>query len=201
MSTMLRHHAPGRVLVVDPALGDQALIELTALQRLGLAPTVNVRRVADAGLRARIEADWETVDFDGFSEAELALHLEDQGRGYNALKCRAGIPITEAVLERATQDRLCCRLALVGRAATGSDTFDLVAAQRRGVAIRTTAGANAAAVAELAVTLMLNALRGVAWRADALRAGSWSAAVDPQRRLDLRGDVEDWAQVPYRRPR
>jgi D-3-phosphoglycerate dehydrogenase len=33
-------------------------------------------------------------------------------------------------------------------------------------------------VAELTVTLMLNALRGVAWRADALRAGSWSAAVE-----------------------
>lgn len=172
------HHVPGRVLVVDPALGEQALTELAALTDLGLVPTVNLRRVADAGLRARIVADWETVDFDGFSEEELARHLEDEGRGYQALKCRAGIPLTRAVLERATQEGLRRRLALVGRAAAGSDTFDRAAAQRLGVAIRTTPGANAAAVAELTVALMLDALRGVSRRDDALREGLWSAAVE-----------------------
>ncbi|MFG3024961.1 NAD(P)-dependent oxidoreductase [Streptomyces sp. NPDC048254] len=178
MSTTLDHHAPGRILVVDPALGDQALTELTAFMDLGLVPTVNLRRVADAALRARIEAAWETVDFDGFSEEELARRLEDEGRGYHALKCRAGIPLTEAVLERATQDGLRRRLALVGRAAAGFDTFDRAAAQRLGVAIRTTPGANAAAVAELTVALILDTLRGVSRRSDALRAGSWSAAVE-----------------------
>ncbi|MFG2196641.1 NAD(P)-dependent oxidoreductase [Streptomyces sp. NPDC048639] len=178
MSTHLDHHVRGRMLVVDPALGEQALTELAALTDLGLVPTVNLRRVADAGLRARIEAGWETVDFDGFSEEELALHLEDGGRGHQALKCRAGIPLTRAVLERGTQDGLQRRLALVGRAAAGSDTFDRVAAQRLGVAIRTTPGANAAAVAELTVALMLDALRGVARRGGALREGSWSAAVE-----------------------
>ncbi|MET9647666.1 NAD(P)-dependent oxidoreductase [Streptomyces syringium] len=178
MSTTLDHHTPGRVLVVDPALGEQALTELAALTDLGLVPTVNLRRVADVGLRARIEAGWETVDFDGFSEEELARHLEDEGRGYHALKCRAGIPLTRTVLERAAQDGLQRRLVLVGRAAAGSDTFDRAAAQRLGVAIRTTPGANAAAVAELTVALMLDALRSVSRRAEALRQGSWSAAVE-----------------------
>ncbi|WP_327328143.1 oxidoreductase [Streptomyces sp. NBC_01210] len=168
---------PGRVLVVDPALGDQALTELAALVSLGLTPTVNLRRVTDAGLRARIEADWETANFDGFSEEELGRRLEDEGRGYHALKCRAGIPLTRAVLERATRDGLRHRLALVGRAAAGSDTFDKAAAEELGVAIRTTPGANAAAVAEHTVALMLDALRGVSQRSGALRDGSWSTAV------------------------
>ncbi|MGW5639531.1 NAD(P)-dependent oxidoreductase [Streptomyces sp. NPDC003832] len=164
------------MLVVDPALGEQALIELAALTDLGLIPTVNLRRVADARLRARIEAGWETVDFDGFCEEELAQHLEDEGRGHRILKCRAGIPLTRAVLERATREGLRQRLALVGRAAAGSDTFDHAAARRLGVAIRTTPGANAAAVAELTVALMLDALRGISRRDEALRGGSWSAA-------------------------
>ncbi|GAA2799100.1 2-hydroxyacid dehydrogenase [Kitasatospora paracochleata] len=169
--------APGRVLVVDPALGEDALTELAALDALGLTPTVNLRRVADAALRDRIAAAWETVDFDGFSEPELARRLEDGGRGFQALKCRAGIPLTRTVLERATADGLRRRLRLVGRAAAGSDTFDHAAARRLGVAIRTTPGANAGAVAELTVALMLDALRGVSRRDTALRAGSWDAAV------------------------
>lgn len=172
------HPATCRVLVVDPALGEQALTELTALKVLGLVPTVNLRRVTDPALRSRIEADWDTVDFDGFAEEELASRLEDEGRGYQALKCRAGIPLTRNVLERATAEGLRRRLVLVGRAAAGSDTFDHAAAQRLGVAIRTTPGANAAAVAEQTVSLMLDALRGIARRDRALRGGSWSAAVE-----------------------
>ncbi|OKJ74326.1 hypothetical protein AMK32_35575 [Streptomyces sp. CB01883] len=186
MSMTPGHPAPCRVLVVDPALGEQALTELTALGNLGLVPTVNLRRVADPALRARIEADWDTVDFNGFSEEELACQLEDGGHGYQALKCRAGIPLTRMVLERATAEGLQRRLVLVGRAASGSDTFDVAAAQDRGVAIRTTPGANAAAVAELTVSLMLDALRGVARRDRDLRSGSWASAVEnlPARSLD-----------------
>jgi D-3-phosphoglycerate dehydrogenase len=172
------HCLPRRLLVIDPAPGEQALAELNAFAALGLEPVVNLRRVADAALRARIEASWETVDFDGFREPELATHLEAKGHGYDALKCRAGIPLTRTVLERATHPGLGHRLALAGRAAAGSDTFDRAAATRLGVAIRTTPGANAAAVAELTVALMLDALRGVSRRAAALREGSWGAAVE-----------------------
>ncbi|MGW2474862.1 NAD(P)-dependent oxidoreductase [Streptomyces sp. NPDC001665] len=163
---------------MDPAPDAQAVVELEGLAALGMEPTVNVRRVADAALRARIAGRWATVDFDGFCEEALARQLEDEGRGYDVLKCRAGIPLTKAVLERATHRRLQRRLVLVGRAAAGSDTFDHGAAQRLGVAIRTTPGANAAAVAELTVGLMLDALRGIARRSEALRGGSWSTAVD-----------------------
>ncbi|MFG2820510.1 NAD(P)-dependent oxidoreductase [Kitasatospora sp. NPDC048365] len=169
---------PGRVLVVDPAPGGLALPELDALHGLGLEPTVNLRRVADSGLRAEIAARWTTVDFDGFAEEQLACALESGGAGFDALKCRAGIPLTAAVLARATAAGLGRRLVLVGRAASGADTFDAGAADRLGVAIRTTPGANAAAVAELTLALVLDALRGVSRRSDALRAGRWGDAVD-----------------------
>ncbi|WP_344416514.1 NAD(P)-dependent oxidoreductase, partial [Streptomyces glomeratus] len=177
MSTLRDRRTTARVLVVDTAPNEMALTELAAFADLGLVPTVNLRRVTDAQLRARIGARYQTVDFDGFAENELAAHIEDEGRGFEAVKCRAGIPITASVLERATARSLQRRLVLVGRAAVGSDTFDRAAAQRLGVAIRTTPGANAAAVAELTVALMLDALRGVSRRANALRAGSWSEAV------------------------
>ncbi|MGV9245505.1 NAD(P)-dependent oxidoreductase [Streptomyces sp. NPDC003710] len=178
MSTLQNRRTAARVLVVDTGPGETALTELAAFAELGLVPTVNLRRVADAQLRARIRARYQTVDFDGFAETELATHIEDEGRGFDAVKCRAGIPLTESVLERATAHSLQRRLMLVGRAAAGSETFDRAAAQRLGVSIRTTPGANAAAVAELTVALMLDALRGVSRRANALRAGSWSEAVE-----------------------
>ncbi|MER6394340.1 NAD(P)-dependent oxidoreductase [Streptomyces sp. NPDC001523] len=168
--------AQGRLLVVDCAPGATALTELADLSGLGFEPTVNIRRVTDPELREHIAAQWRTVDFDGFSEEELAQQLEDGGLGYEALKCRAGIPLTEAVLERATSDSLQHRLKLVGRAAAGSDTFDAAAARRLGVALRTTPGANAGAVAELTLALMLDALRSVSRRAQALREGSWGMA-------------------------
>jgi D-3-phosphoglycerate dehydrogenase len=170
------HQAAWRVLVVDPALGEQALTELAAFAGLGLVPTVNLRRVPDPVLRARIAAQWDTVDFDAFCERELGRRIEDEGRGYEVLKCRAGIPLTRAVLERATRTGLRRRLTLVGRAASGSDTFDHEAARELGVAIRTAPGANAAAVAELTVALMLDALREVSRRDRALRAGGWGDA-------------------------
>lgn len=135
-------------------------------------PTVNVRRVKDASLRPRIAARWQTVEFDGFCEGELARQLEDGGRGFHVLKCRAGIPLTRSVLERATSEGLRRRLVLVGRAAAGTDTFDLAAARRLGVSVRTAPGANAGAVAELTVSLMLDALREIARRDRDLRAGA-----------------------------
>lgn len=101
---MPQHHASRRVLVLDPALGEQALTEVTALTDLGFVPAVNLRRVTEPALRTAIEGGWDTVDFDDFAEEELALNLEDGGRGHQALKCRAGIPLTRNVLGRATAE-------------------------------------------------------------------------------------------------
>ncbi|PPJ36763.1 oxidoreductase [Nocardia nova] len=166
-----------RVLVIDPAPSELAVAELEGLARLGLVPTVNLRRVVDRTVRSRIERRWDRTDFNGFSAEEI-LAAFDRGGGYDALKCRAGIPLSRTVFEQMTTDRHEQPLRLVAKAASGLDSFDLDAADELGVTVLSTPGANAGAVAELTIGLMLDALRGISRRDAALRAGDWGTAVD-----------------------
>jgi phosphoglycerate dehydrogenase-like enzyme len=53
------------------------------------------------------------------------------------------------------------RLRVIARHGTGTDTVDLTAAARRGIVVTNTPGANADAVAELAIGLMLALARGI----------------------------------------
>jgi D-3-phosphoglycerate dehydrogenase / 2-oxoglutarate reductase len=75
--------------------------------------------------------------------------------------------ITARVLRKATA------LRVISRNGTGTDGIDLDAAERAGVRICRAAGANAQGVAELALTLLLCALRHVPWTSEALRHGEW----------------------------
>ncbi len=97
------------------------------------------------------------------TEAELA----DLVAGFDVLI--AGLePITAYVLERAG------RLRFISRATVGLESVDLNAARERGIPVAYTPGANAQAVAELTLGLMIALLRGVP-RADAsLRRGEWN---------------------------
>ncbi|MBF6242118.1 hypothetical protein IU471_00810 [Nocardia elegans] len=166
-----------RVLVIDPASSELAVAELGGLARLGLRPTANLRRVADRTVRSEIERRWDCLDIDGFSADEI-LAAFDRGGGYDALKCRGAIPLTRNVFEQMTAEVYEQPLRLVAKAASGVDSFDLDAAGELGVTILSTPGANAGAVAELTVGLMLDALRGISRRDAALRAGDWGTAVE-----------------------
>ncbi|OXR45316.1 Hydroxypyruvate reductase [Nocardia cerradoensis] len=165
-----------RILVIDPAPGELAIPELEGLAALGLAPTANLRRVADPTLRSEISRRWHSIDLDGFRADDIVAAFDRHG-GYDALKCRAGIPLTCDVFERLTASTHDQPLRLVARAASGVDSFDLDAAAERGVTVLSTPGANAGAVAELTIGLMLDALRGISRRDTALRAGDWTAAI------------------------
>ncbi len=169
--------AQPRVLVIDPAPGESAIPELAGLAELGLTPTVNLRRVTDQNLRSEISRRWHSIDIDGFRADDIVAAFENHG-GYDALKCRAGIPLTRCAFERLTASTHAQPLRMVAKAASGVDSFDLDAAAERGVTVLSTPGANAGAVAELTIGLMLDALRGVARRDAALRAGDWRAAID-----------------------
>lgn len=166
-----------RVLVIDPAPSDLMVAELDGLTGLGLTPTVNVRRVAHQALRSEIERRWDCVTFDGFSADEILATFR-RGSGYDALKCRAGIPLTRTIFEQMTSETYEQPLRVVAKAASGVDGFDLDAAGELGVTILSTPGANAGAVAELTIGLMLDALRGISRRDAALRAGDWAIAVE-----------------------
>ncbi|MGL4650025.1 MAG: NAD(P)-dependent oxidoreductase, partial [Caldilineaceae bacterium] len=75
--------------------------------------------------------------------------------------------ISAAVLEAAP------RLCVVARYGVGVDQVDLDAARRLGITVTNTPGANAGAVAELTIALMLNLLRPVMAAASATRSGGW----------------------------
>ncbi len=94
---------------------------------------------------------------------KLAQHLESA----DALIVRSAVQVDAALLEQAHA------LRVIGRAGVGVDNIDLEAATRRGIAVLNTPGANAVAVAEHTLALMLALARHLA-RADATtRAGKW----------------------------
>lgn len=64
-------------------------------------------------------------------------------------------------------------LRVIARYGVGTDNVDLAAARARGIVVTNTPGANAGAVAELAVTLMLLLARPVISASAATRDGGW----------------------------
>jgi D-3-phosphoglycerate dehydrogenase / 2-oxoglutarate reductase len=80
----------------------------------------------------------------------------------------AGVePITRRVLDASPH------LKVISRNGTGTDAIDLIAAREHGVAIERAVGANARGVAELALALMLDALRHVTWSNAHMKASQW----------------------------
>jgi D-3-phosphoglycerate dehydrogenase len=80
----------------------------------------------------------------------------------------AGVePIGARVLEAATD------LKVISRNGTGVDSIDVGAARARGIKIMTAPGANASAVAELTLALMISGLRRIPATATALKNGEW----------------------------
>ena len=96
-------------------------------------------------------------------EGKLAPHLADA----DALIVRSAVKVDARVLEPAT------RLRVIGRAGVGVDNIDLDAATKKGIAVMNTPGANAVAVAEHTMGLMLAMARHLC-RANALmHTGRW----------------------------
>lgn len=96
-------------------------------------------------------------------EGKLAEHLESA----DALIVRSAVQVDASLLAHAKN------LRVIGRAGVGVDNIDLEAATRRGIAVMNTPGANAVAVAEQTIGMMLAMARHLC-RADALtRAGRW----------------------------
>jgi D-3-phosphoglycerate dehydrogenase len=101
------------------------------------------------------------------SEKELARRIGD---AEGVINIRAYAKYTEPVLAA------CPNLKVISIWGTGTDNVDLAACERRGVTVKNTPGVNANAVAEHAITLMLNVLRKVSSMDADLRAGKWARA-------------------------
>jgi D-3-phosphoglycerate dehydrogenase len=108
------------------------------------------------------EPGWTVVTADQL-DGNLAGALPDA----DALIVRSAVNVNSEVLRHAG------KLRVIGRAGVGVDNIDLEAATKAGIAVMNTPGANAVAVAEHTLALMLALARFIP-RADATtRAGKW----------------------------
>ena len=107
------------------------------------------------------EAGWQVLTHDQVKNLPEALADAD------ALVVRSAVQVDDALMAAAP------KLRVIGRAGVGVDNIDAEAATRRGIVVMNTPGANAIAVAELALGLMIALARQLP-RADAtMHAGKW----------------------------
>jgi D-3-phosphoglycerate dehydrogenase len=108
------------------------------------------------------EPGWEVVTHDKLPNG-LPAALADA----DALVVRSAVQVDDALMEYAP------KLRVVGRAGVGVDNIDAEAATRRGVVVMNTPGANAVAVAELTIGLMLALARKLPTANSTMHAGKW----------------------------
>jgi D-3-phosphoglycerate dehydrogenase len=124
---------------------------------------VVAEKISSAGIKLLAsEPGWTVVTPEEYAAApEKALADAD------ALIVRSAVMADDALLEKAP------RLRVIGRAGVGVDNIDMPSATRHGIVVMNTPGANAVAVAELTVGLMLSLARHVARADRTTRAGKW----------------------------
>jgi D-3-phosphoglycerate dehydrogenase len=108
------------------------------------------------------EPGWEVKTHDQLPEG-LPAALADA----DALVVRSAVQVDDALMEHAP------KLRVIGRAGVGVDNIDAEAATRRGIVVMNTPGANAVAVAELTVGLMLALARKLPAANSTMHAGKW----------------------------
>jgi D-3-phosphoglycerate dehydrogenase len=112
------------------------------------------------------EPGWQVVTADQIkarSNGSLAEELRDA----DALIVRSAVQVDAALLEHAP------KLRVIGRAGVGVDNIDIDAATRAGQVVMNTPGANAVAVAELTIGLMIAMGRKVTAANSSMHAGKW----------------------------
>src|ERR1700756_2314211 len=108
------------------------------------------------------EPGWEVLTHDKLPNG-LPAALADA----DALVVRSAVQVDDALMEKAP------KLRVIGRAGVGVDNIDAEAATRRGIVVMNTPGANAVAVAELTIGLMLALARKLPAANSSLHAGKW----------------------------
>ena len=111
------------------------------------------------------EPDWQILTHEDVAKlpGKLAEALADA----DALVVRSAVQVDDALLEHAP------KLRVIGRAGVGVDNIDADAATRRGIVVMNTPGANAIAVAELTIGLMLALARKLPQANSTMHAGKW----------------------------
>src|SRR5215469_1194795 len=108
------------------------------------------------------EPGWEIKTHDQLPDG-LPAALADA----DALVVRSAVQADDALLQHAP------KLRVIGRAGVGVDNIDTDAATRRGIVVMNTPGANAVAVAELTLGLMIALARKLPAANTTMHAGKW----------------------------
>src|ERR1700723_3685967 len=108
------------------------------------------------------EPGWEVLTHDKLPDG-LPSALADA----DALVVRSAVQVDDALMGKAP------KLRVIGRAGVGVDNIDAEAATRRGIVVMNTPGANAVAVAELTIALMLALARKLPTANSTMHAGKW----------------------------
>jgi hydroxypyruvate reductase len=119
-------------------------------------------------LMLRIGERFELMDAGGKPPAEV--FAAEQLSDIRAMITAGGTPLGGAMMD------MMPKLAAIVCYGTGYDGVDLAAAKQRGIKIGHSPGANAASVADIAVTLMLAVTRRLLPADNYVRSGDWAAA-------------------------
>ncbi|HEY5381450.1 MAG TPA: phosphoglycerate dehydrogenase [Acidobacteriaceae bacterium] len=109
------------------------------------------------------ESGWNVVTADKIAPGGLHAELADA----DALIVRSAVQADATLLAQAP------KLRIIGRAGVGVDNIDADEATRRGIVVMNTPGANAVAVAELTLGLMIAMARAVPRANAGMHAGKW----------------------------
>src|SRR6195256_4110718 len=119
-------------------------------------------KISAAAIEQLKEPSWTVLTADQL-DGKLAEHLETA----DALIVRSAVQVDAKLLQHAT------KLRVIGRAGVGVDNIDLDAATHKGIAVMNTPGANAVAVAEQTLGMMLAMARHLCRANELMHAGKW----------------------------
>lgn len=137
---------------------------------------VVAEKISSSAIEVLKQPSWTVITPDQL-DGKLAAELGSA----DALIVRSAVQVNGALLEHAH------KLRVIGRAGVGVDNIDVDAATRKGIAVMNTPGANAVAVAEHTLGLMLSMARFIARANELMHAGKWEKKA--LQGTELRGKV------------
>ncbi len=99
----------------------------------------------------------------GLKPEELKAKIKD----YHALVVRSATKVTAEIIEAAEN------LKVIGRAGTGVDNIDTIAATKRGIVVMNTPGGNTVTTAEHAISMMMSLARKIPQATASMKRGEW----------------------------
>jgi D-3-phosphoglycerate dehydrogenase len=123
---------------------------------------VVAEKMSSSAINLLREPGWTVVTPDQLN-GNLAQELETA----DALLVRSAVQVDAALLSNAS------KLRVIGRAGVGVDNIELEPATRKGIAVMNTPGANAVAVAEHTMGLMLTMARFISRANELMHSGKW----------------------------